>query len=175
MPRQEFNTTCDIFAGPGQAVPMAFKAACECRFVPQTGIAMVGPQSPVRVAWITMKAFQPTGGWQFPPLGFRPSLADRISIPSGGAMQWWVIYVEEVFWRSQPAYYRANVAHLPAPADGPGAPGHGAGPWVQGNASLILGSESTSTQPAGHSLILGSASSIVVPSESGPLFLVNEP
>jgi hypothetical protein len=62
-----------------------------------------------------METTFPRGPWLSGVFGYNPQLADVVAIPSGTAPQFWVLFTEEVLWKTQSLYYRANLAYLPAP------------------------------------------------------------
>jgi hypothetical protein len=111
--RSAFDTTVDIFSGPRAAVPNVLRGTFPCRLVEQVGILLVGPGTPIRVAWVTLDGIQPVGSWDSPAQGFVPALADQLAIPSGSTKRYWCIYTERVAWRLESPYWRANVALLP--------------------------------------------------------------
>jgi len=113
--RAAFNTTCDLFQGPGAAAPGQFIGTFDCRLVLADAIFLVGADAPLRVAWMTIEAAIPTGSFSAPILSADSALADRVAIPSGTAPQWWVLFTESVLWQTQPIYWRANLVELPAP------------------------------------------------------------
>lgn len=113
--RGPFNTTCDIICGPGSATPGVLRGTFPCRYVAADGIFLVGAHSPGRVGWITVAGILPRGPWTAPGIGMDVSVADLVAVPSGVAPQYYVLYTDEVFWRGQPLYYRANLVLLPHP------------------------------------------------------------
>lgn len=111
--RGPFNTTVDVFCGPGSPTPGVLRGTFNCRLVPADGIFLVGVNSPPRWGWVTLEGLMPTGCFSAPELAMDQTLADLIAIPSGTTPQWYVLFSEEVFWRSQRIYWRANLVLLP--------------------------------------------------------------
>jgi hypothetical protein len=119
MPRKPFNTTCDIYKGPGTATPGLFVGTFNCRYVVEDGIHAIGRGCPPIPAYITLEGYEPQGAWTSPWFGMDPSLCDRIAIPSGDSLRFWVLYTDIVIWHAQASYYRVYVVYLPVPAQGP--------------------------------------------------------
>lgn len=120
MPRAPFNTTCDIFDGPGGPVPNAFIGACPCRLVINDDIDVIGPGAPVIFGWVTMDAITPKGAFVLPYLTIDPSRAYQIAVPSGTFPQWWILFIEEITYGIQPTYIRCEIVALPLPPISPG-------------------------------------------------------
>lgn len=120
MPRAPFNTTCDIYQGPGGSSPGAFIGTFSCRLVIADSINVVGPGSLNPVGWLTLDGYQPRGWWVAPPFSVDPTLCDQIAVPSGAAISLFVFFTEEIIHLSQPAYFRATVGSLPLPTPTPG-------------------------------------------------------
>lgn len=150
--RAPFNTTCDVFFGPGSATPGALRGTCQARFVPAHGVSLTGPGAPLRVAWVTMQAVKPQGAWTRLAFGYDPGLGDQVAVPAGGLKQWWVLFVEEISWRNRERYYRANIVLLPLPRriapPPPGAPGRG-GLWCPEAGGVEVGRANSSPLPPG--------------------------
>lgn len=132
MPRGPFDTTCDLYGGPGSASPGGLIGTFDCRLVEADGIFLIGTEAPNRVSWMTIEDEVPVGPWQTGSRPMNPALADQVAIPSGTAVQWWVLYTEVIDWQGQDVYYRANLVPLPLPVGGYGCSCLGALPLVLG-------------------------------------------
>ena len=119
--RKPFDTTCDVYKGPGTTTPGLFVGTFPCRYVREDGIFAIGNGHVPIPAYMTIEGYTPVGFWTVPFLGVDASLADQIAIPSGNVPMFWVIYTDVIVWHVQPAYYRAYLAFLPFP--GPGTVG----------------------------------------------------
>lgn len=115
MTRGAFNTTCDLYEGPGGASPGAFVGTCDCRLVFEDAIFMVGTDSPAAAHYFTLADFVPVGAWDAPFYAVDSDLAYRVAIPSGSPPQWWVLWTHSILWQTQPLYYRGTLEFLPAP------------------------------------------------------------
>lgn len=115
--RAPFNTTVDVYHGPGSTTPGALRGTCDARFVLADGITLIGLNAPNVFGWITLQDVTPIGSWTPGAMGFKPSIGDQIAMPSGASPSLWVCWVEEIFWGPQPLYVRAIVAPLPLPAE----------------------------------------------------------
>lgn len=132
--RSAFNTTADLFYGPGTASPGVLKGSCAARLVMVDGIFLVGNGGPFRVAWLTLNSLVPVGPWSHPNFFFDPTLADQIAVPSGSPVRWWNLFTDNVIWHGHTPYYRANLSPLPIPTVSPPPP-----PIVYGGALLKFG------------------------------------
>jgi len=119
MPRKPFNTTCDIFKGPGTALPGSFVGTFQCRYVVEDGIFAIGPGCPVIPAYLTIQGYQPQGAWTYPYFGVDAALCDRIAIPSGYTPQYYCLYTDIIIWGPQVPYFRAYLVRLPVSPTGP--------------------------------------------------------
>lgn len=119
MPRAPFNTTCDIFAGPGSPVPFAFIGTCDCRLVVNDDIDVIGTDQPIIHGWVTMDAITPVGAFVPPYLTLDPTRAYQIAIPSGTLPHWWILFVEEITYLLHPVYRRCQIVLLPLPPVNP--------------------------------------------------------
>lgn len=91
--------------------------------------------------WLTMDAYPPRGAWVPYGFGMDPRFSDQISVPSGSAKRFWVVYTDSVVWHALTPYYRAYLSTLPLPPS--------AYPRMTGN--IILSGQS---QLSGNRLIL---------------------
>lgn len=119
MTRAAFNTTCDIYEGPGGSSPGSLIGTFDCRFVIADSINMVGVGAINPIGWITLDGVEPVGVWTNPGWGVDPGLANQIAVPSGSSPSLWVFWVEEIIHGSQSPYYRATVGALPLPSAPP--------------------------------------------------------
>ncbi len=143
MARLAFNTSADIYFGPGTATPGVLKATVACRLVIEDGIFLAGVGAPLRVAYLTHDGGAMDDSFVHAYFAADARLADQVAIPSGGAVGWWILFEEEIIWRTQPAYWRSNLVQLPLPDPPP--------PCVCPAASrVIIGSEI----PSGHSRVI---------------------
>jgi len=117
--RQPFNDSCDIFKGPGTFVPGLFVGNFPCRFVRETGIVPDDIGYPHTIAYLTIDAYDPIGCWTAPFFGVDATLADQIEIASLPGERYWVVFSDTINWHGQASYYRAYLASLPLPANGP--------------------------------------------------------
>lgn len=113
MTRAVYNTTCDFAYGPGDPSYLTrYLTNIPCRFVPLlTQLPGIPPMSE-RLAYITFDAYpnEPTvvnAGYSWL---IDLSFADLISVPTAGALEYGVLWVEEITWRGQTTYYRAMVS-----------------------------------------------------------------
>jgi len=113
--RGAFNTSCNLYCGPGSATPGLLLGTFPCRLVLVDGIFQAGAGSPTIVGWITIDAIEPRPSWIVPGFGVNPRLADQVEIPIGAGAVYWVVWTEEVLWASGPPYWRGNLALLPLP------------------------------------------------------------
>jgi hypothetical protein len=111
--RSPFNTTCDIFKGPGSASPGSFVGTFPCRYVREDGIFTVGNGSIRIPAYLTIEGYEPVGFWEPLFLGVNPYLSDLIAVPSGTFPRFWIIYTDIIIWHAQAPYYRGYLAYLP--------------------------------------------------------------
>lgn len=114
--RGKFNTTVDVFKGPGTGSPGEYVGTFPCRLVREDAIETVGAGSPRIPFYLTIDAYSPAGSWTVGSFGLDPSLADQIAIPSGTSVRFWVLYTDEIVWHS-PSYFRAYLVELPIPPD----------------------------------------------------------
>lgn len=117
MARGSFNTTCDIYFGPGTLTPGVLKGTAACRLVLQDAIFVIGVDSPIAGYYMTIIDIIPIGMWSPPFLSVDPELSDQVAIPSGTAAQYWVLWTESILWQSHPIYYRGHLEFLPLPGD----------------------------------------------------------
>jgi len=115
MTRGAFNTTCDVYSGPGATPPNTFKGSFPCRLVLADAIYLENVSAPTRSGWVTLEGLIPQGPWTSPGVSFDPRLSDWIAVPAGSIPRFWNIYTDSVLWETQAIYYRANVAPLPLP------------------------------------------------------------
>jgi hypothetical protein len=117
--RASFNTTCDLYGGPGSASPGIYASNVDCRLVLEDGILTVGTGAPALPFYLTIEAEEPIGAWLTgAAFGVDPALADQVAVPSGSAPQWWVIYTDQVIWLGQTPYFRSYLVGLPLPSTG---------------------------------------------------------
>jgi hypothetical protein len=113
MARLAFNNTCDRYFGPGTPTPLVFRGTAPCRLVVESFDPITSEPGLDRVAYVTVDGFEPD-----PPDGslvgsivtLDMSTADYLAIPSGGPVNFRVIWVEVVNYLGNPQYYRAHVA-----------------------------------------------------------------
>lgn len=105
--REPFNTTCDVYAGPGTATPLALRGTFACRLVFEDAIATLGTNAPDIPYYLTMQGIVPIGYWGDYWATDDWSKADLIAVPSGDPIKYRVIYTDEINWMGQATYYRA--------------------------------------------------------------------
>lgn len=115
MTRALFNTTFDLYKGPGSATPGVLVGTFDCRLVSNAAILLVGADAPSRLYYLTTEAATPVGVWAAPLLSLDSALADRIAVPSGTAPRFWCLFTEAIDWQGQTVYQRANLVELPGP------------------------------------------------------------
>lgn len=113
--RGKFNTTVDVYKGPGSGSPGMFVGTFPCKLVREDAIATDGLGAPIISWYLTIDAYLPIGSWSFPSFGLDTSLADRLAVPSGVSPQFWVLYTDVVRWHALTPYYRSYLVMLPVP------------------------------------------------------------
>jgi len=116
MGRAPFDTTCDLYTGPGTASPGTFIGTFPCRLVVEDGIEPVGTGNRDIPYYLTIDAYQPRGAWTAPFFGMDAALSDQVAVPSGTMPQWWVLYTDHIIWRGQAEYFRSYLVDLPIPS-----------------------------------------------------------
>lgn len=115
--RGSFNRTVDVVKGPGSAFPGLFVGTFDCRFVEEDGIFTVGTGAPIIPAYMTLDSYKPIGAWTAPFFGMHADRADQVAIPSGGPLNYWVLYTDVVIWFELTPYWRAYLVQLPLPSE----------------------------------------------------------
>jgi hypothetical protein len=116
MPRAPFDTSCDIYYGPGGLSPGAKYATANCRFVPDTIEGPLLYPLTDRVAYITMDSVvpnQPSVSGTDENVSYDYDASDIIAIPSGGTPVYQVLFVERLAYRTHTPYVRAHVRLFP--------------------------------------------------------------
>lgn len=113
--RGKFNTTCDVYTGPGTPSPGMLLGTYPCRLVVEDGITTVGTGSPPIPRYLTIDAYQPRGAWTSAKFGMDASLSDWVAVPSGAFPQWWVLYTDIINWKALTPYWRSYLVPLPLP------------------------------------------------------------
>ncbi len=114
--REAFNTTCDLYAGPGAPSPGLFIGTFPCRFVREDAILPSNPGVPVIQAYLTLEAYNPRGCFTYPSFGVDADIADRVIVATHPGQEYWVVYSDRINWYSQSPYFRAYLATLPPPS-----------------------------------------------------------
>lgn len=115
--RAPFNTTCDIVSGPYSVLPGTVRVGgLPCRFILQNQISNVPPShKPWQdvFAYVTMETDFPAtfasvnlGGGRY---DVKFAGMEALVIPSGGAITYYPVLVEEVLPASGLLYYRCHV------------------------------------------------------------------
>lgn len=115
MTRRIFNTTCDVFQGPGGVIPGDFVGTFPCRLVPQLAIEPTGVGSILMGYWLTIDGYPPRGAWTPYGFGMDDRLSDQIAVPSGSAPRFWCVYTDLIVWHALTPYYRSYLSSLPLP------------------------------------------------------------
>lgn len=113
MPRGPFDTTVDIYRGPTYG--STFVGTCACRLVPEFYDPPTSEPFLDRTAYVTLDAIlpePPQGAVAWPIITLDMETASQFAIPSGGAINWRVIWVEIINFSTFPQYYRAHVAPI---------------------------------------------------------------
>jgi len=105
--RQPFNTTCDLYEGPGGAIPLALRGTFDCRLVFEDAITTIGTGAPDIPYYLTIQGIVPKGYWTSETGIGDFAKADLVAVPSGSPIRFRVLYVDEINWLSQPTYFRA--------------------------------------------------------------------
>jgi hypothetical protein len=122
MPRAAFDNTCDLWTGPLGTPPNSLYAVgVPCRLVPYT--TFPSTQIPIndRVAYLTIGSPGPNQATTS-NLGVDGIVlttydsSDRVSVPSGAAPSYYVLWVEELAYLDEAPYFRAHLAPLPTPS-----------------------------------------------------------
>lgn len=112
MARAPFDTTCDLYIGDGTGTPGALYASGPCRLVPEAAQTILTAVLAGRGAYLTLDFTIPNGP-QVTALGghfdFDFRFSDWVAVPSGAAIAWSVLFVEEVVYLGHPVYYRAHL------------------------------------------------------------------
>lgn len=119
MTRRAFDTTADIYYGPGTTTPGALKATVSCRLVIEDAIFLAGIGAPLRTAYLTHDTAAMDDSYIHAYFGADARIADQVAIPSGAAAGWWILFEEEITFKTQPTYWRSNLIALPLPEPAP--------------------------------------------------------